>query len=306
MRFAIASGTDIINENTVHVEKLLVVITLDDDQGAKQGQFAITTSSTGSITFDTSGNSELPLVPSEDGFSIEDSFRIVRTVSAFLALAKTQLESISSVLSLTNNIANSTLLGMDKDYTLRTYSQLFNDLTNRPFNAIWFLNENTNTFILATEGNFIPSGITLTEADQVDDYPMIDIDGKKLRDNILAIGKFDQFTENVTVSNPLALGTETLIIRDNTLLDAGSVTKFAVNTGIRAASLIEVVVFKLDPHSTGFQDYTGIQKGSTVIVKLPTAASAYQVDATLLVYGLWTERGGGDKEILTVILIKRL
>ena len=286
-------------------------ITFDEDNKPEFSSASINTVTDTAITLDATSGINLP---EKDGFGVGDVLSFVKSAEDYLQDTWDISELASKLGALNINITKT--VGITDDHTYKSFFALMQHISELTNSTFWADYGSTSTVEIASADNHSSTGIVLTRND-VEGYNTeqweITYDGTKQRNQIRILGDNVNFLKTTTPDNdPFDLGDEVEIKEDSniqTLLQASDLADSIAPRFISSEITASVTLNYSAPN----QDYTNVEVGKTIALKLPTAADTSIAnfstgnDGELLIIAIELNRNEetGDQDHATLMLQRR-
>ncbi|MCK5616039.1 hypothetical protein KAR91_79990 [Candidatus Pacearchaeota archaeon] len=290
-----------------------VKATFDEDNEPEFSSAAINTVTATTITLDATSGINLP---EADGFGVGDVMSFVKSAEDYLQDTWDISDLATNLGALNINVTNGSTVGITDDHTYKSFfvlMQHISDLTNSTF---WADYSSVSTVEMASADSHSSTGITLTR-DDIDGYNTeqweITYDATKQRNQIRILGDNVNFLKAITPdADPFDLGDEIEIIEDSDIQTLLQASDLADSIAPRFTSS-EITASVTLNYSVPNQDYTNVEVGKTIALKLPTTSDTSIADFStgndgeLLIIAIELNRNEetGDQDHATLMLQRR-
>ena len=288
-----------------------VKVTFTADNVPEYSTAAISAVSETQITLSATNGINLP---NEDGYGYGDIVRVVKSAEDFIQAQYDASALASDLGALQISVTNGTTTALVDDYTYKTYYQLFQDISSLLNCTFWGDYGSTNFVRLKSADNHTSAGVTITRNDIVGYNSgnwSLSVDSTKQRNELVIMGDNVVHTATITPdADPFGLGDETQIINDSSIKTLLQATNLVTAIDGRHISSEIIAQFTLN-YSKPNQNYSGIEVGKTLALKLPTSSDTsicnYSSGTELLVIAMEVNRNEetGWHEYITLTLQRR-
>ena len=295
------------------VWSLSVKATFDEDNEPEFSSASINAVSSILIQLNTTSGIDLP---EEDGFGVGDVMAIVKSAEDYLQDTWDISVLASDIGALNLNITNGGSIGVSDDHTFKSFFILMQHISELTNSTFWADYDTVSTVEMVSADNHAPTGVTLTRLD-IEGYNTeqweITYDATKQRNQIRILGDNVNFLKTITPdADPFDLGDEIEIIEDSniqTLLQASNLAD-SISPRFTSSEITASVTLN---YSAPNQNYTAVEVGKTIALKLPTASDTSIAnfssgnDGELLIIAIELNRNDetGDQDHVTLMLQRR-
>ena len=295
----------------IWVWDLSLRVTFDEDNEPEFSSASISAVTTTTITLNATGGINLP---EKDGFGVGDILAFVKSANDYLQDAWDASSLLANLGVLNLNITDGGTIGVSDDHTFKSFFILMQHISELTNSTFWADYDVISTVEMASADNHSSSGVTLIKDDIVgynSEQWEITYDGTKQRNQIRILGDNVNFLKTITPDNdPFDLGDEIEIIEDNNIQTLLQASNFADKLAPRLISSEIIATLTLN-YSKPNQDYTGVEVGKTIALKLPTASDTSIANFSganeLLIIAVELNRNEqtGDQDHATLTLQRR-
>ncbi len=310
IRTTVATDIDI---NGFWMWDFSVKITFDEDNEPEFSSASIQAVAATTVSINATSGINLP---EKDGFGVGDALAFVKSTEDYLQDAWDPSELFTKLGALNLNITNGSTTGVIEDHTNKSFFILMQHISELTNSTFWADYDVVSTVEMVSADNHSSSGMTLTR-DDIEGYNTeeweITYDATKQRNQIRILGDNVNFLKIITPdADPFDLGDEIEIIEDSniqTLLQASNLVD-AMSPRLVSSEITASVTLN---YSASNQDYTNVEVGKTIALKLPTASDTSIADFStgndgeLLIIAIELNRNEetGDQDHVTLMLQRR-